>query len=223
VTDYAAAYHGVRERVTDLIGSHGSDVDTIAPATPQWRVRDVVSHLAGICDDILNGNLDGVGTDRWTAAQVDKRRDWTVDRILTEWDEQGSTVEQMMSSFPGVTVGQMVYDAATHEHDIRSALDEAGARDSEAVAIGYDWGTDRFGEAVGDMTTFTFVTELGAKTVGSGEPASTLHASRFEVIRAFTGRRSMAQMRSYRWEGTPQAERLVLADLFHPPGEDLIE
>jgi len=35
VTDYAAAYHGVRERVTDLIGSHGSDVDTIAPATPQ--------------------------------------------------------------------------------------------------------------------------------------------------------------------------------------------
>ncbi len=86
----------------------------------------MVSHLAGICDDILNGNLDGVGTDRWTAAQVDKRRDWTVDRILTEWDEQGSTVEQMMSSFPGVTVGQMVYDAATHEHDIRGALDEAG-------------------------------------------------------------------------------------------------
>jgi hypothetical protein len=223
MTDYAGAYRDLRGRVTDLVRDHAGDVDTIAPATPDWRVRDVVSHLAGICDDILTGNLDGVGTDAWTDGQVARRRDWPVDRILSEWDEHGAAVEQIMGTFPEVIVGQMLYDASTHEHDIRGALDAPGARDSDAITIAYDWGTDRFGEMLGDRATFTFVTESGEKKVGSGDAASTVHTSRFELVRAFTGRRSLAQMGAYHWEGRADPGGLVLSDLFQVRADNLLE
>lgn len=223
MTDYAGAYHDIRDRVTILIRSHGAEVDMFAPATPEWRVRDVVSHMAGICDDILAGNLDDVGTDAWTDGQVSKRREWPVERILSEWDEQGAAVEQIMDSFPEVIVGQMIYDATTHEHDIRGALAEPGARDSGGVTIAFEWGTDRFGEVLGDDGTFTFVTDVGDKSVGSGGALATVRASRFELFRAFTGRRSLAQMRAYEWDGTPAPERLVLSDLFQMPEADVLE
>jgi hypothetical protein len=223
MTDYSAAYGALRERVTDLARAHPTQLDTVAPATPEWRARDVLAHMAGICDDIVNGNLEGVATDPWTAAQVDKRRNWAVDRILEEWSEQGAAVEQMMDAFPEIMVGQMLFDATTHEHDIRGALGEPGARTSDAVSISYEWGTDRLGEVLEGNGTFTFVTEVGAKTVGSGDPTRGLQASRFEVIRSFTGRRSTAQMRAYEWDGEAQVERLIVADLFRPPAEDLLE
>jgi hypothetical protein len=38
-------------------------------------------------------------------------------------------------------------------------------------------------------------------TAGEGEAAATVHASRFELFRAMSGRRSPEQIRAYRWEG----------------------
>ena len=70
MTDLAAAYRGVRVRVRELVVEHGAECDAVIPATPEWTVHDLVAHLGGITADIVSGNLDGVGTDTWTAAQV---------------------------------------------------------------------------------------------------------------------------------------------------------
>jgi Mycothiol maleylpyruvate isomerase N-terminal domain len=67
--DYAGAYRELRDRVTELVRANDdSRLDVIAPATPAWRVRDVVAHLAGVCDDVTHGNMDGVASDEWTGA-----------------------------------------------------------------------------------------------------------------------------------------------------------
>jgi uncharacterized protein (TIGR03083 family) len=124
--DYAGAYHEVRVGLIELLRSRTEpELDTIAPATPEWRVRDIAAHLAGVCDDITQGNMAGVASDAWTAAHVAKRADWTMDQLLTDWGEQANVVEDQMNAW-GPGMGQMVFDAFTHEQDIRGALGEPG-------------------------------------------------------------------------------------------------
>ncbi len=141
MTDYAQTYGALRSRVSDLVrGADEEQLERHTPAAPEWRVRDVVAHLSGITADINAGNLDGVATDAWTARQVDARRDWSIEQMLEEWDTEGAKVEAMMASLPEVAVGQMTTDAATHEQDIRGGLERPGARDCDAIVIGFDWG-----------------------------------------------------------------------------------
>ena len=90
----AAAYRELRARVCELVrAADPAALDALAPATPEWRVRDILAHVSGVNTDIMNGNLDGVASDAWTDAQVATRRDWTIDALLDEWQTNGSAVE----------------------------------------------------------------------------------------------------------------------------------
>ena len=44
-------------------------------ACPEWRVKDVYAHLAGLCADVVEGRIDGAGIDEWTGRQVEARKD----------------------------------------------------------------------------------------------------------------------------------------------------
>ncbi len=96
----------------------------------------MLAHLVGVTTDIVSGNLDGVGTDPWAAAQVERSRERTCEELLAEWDEHGPVVEEMAAQF-GRAAGQLLSDATTHEHDVRGALGAAGARDSDAVVLSF--------------------------------------------------------------------------------------
>ena len=78
-------YEEARQRIVEVIREATSSDDAAAarpvPACPGWRVRDVLAHLCGNCTDIAAGNIDGAGTDEWTAAQVDARRDQAGDFV----------------------------------------------------------------------------------------------------------------------------------------------
>jgi hypothetical protein len=135
--DIAAAYAGCRARISALAaGLDEQQAGARVPACPAWAVKDVVAHLTGICADVLAGNIDGVATDPWTAAQVAARRDTPLARTVAEWSELGPQVEALVPAFPLDAARQMLADIVTHEHDVRGALHEPGARDSDAVAIG---------------------------------------------------------------------------------------
>ena len=58
----------------------------------------MLSHVAGIPDDVLAGRLDGVATDPWTAAQVERNRDLSVDGLLERWDEQAPAFAAAMQA-----------------------------------------------------------------------------------------------------------------------------
>ena len=222
--DCAEAYRGLRERVTELVrAADTAALDALAPATPEWRVRDIVAHMTGVNTDIVNGTLAGVGTDPWTAVQVETRLEMPIDEMLEEWDTNGSAVEAN-AAILGAAAGQWVYDACTHEHDIRQALHAPGARDSEAVAVAFTWGTERLSAGLDakSLPGLTIHTAADAHAVGSGEPRTTLALDAFELIRAMTGRRSLAQMNAYAWDGPARSEDLVLT-IFAPRADDFVE
>jgi uncharacterized protein (TIGR03083 family) len=224
--DYSSAYRDLRTRVTELVrNTDETKLDTVAPATPDWRVRDIVAHMAGVCDDVAHGNLEGVASDSWTDAQVEKRRELPIDQMLDEWNEHAAQVEATMNE-RGPQVGQMLADAATHEQDIRGALGVPGGRESDAGRIGVEWALPLLGMrlAAEGKGTLRIEHEGGATEIGEGEPVTRLRASRFELIRAMTGRRSLAQMEALDWDGPLERDALVLAPgLFNPPAADLVE
>lgn len=130
--DVGAVYAEGRERVSGLVAELDvAGAATVVPACPAWSVKDVLAHLTGICADIMAGNIEGVATDPWTAAQVDARRSATIGEVVAEWNEVAPQVEAMAAGF-GPAGHQWVGDFATHEHDVRGALGRPGARDSQA-------------------------------------------------------------------------------------------
>jgi len=219
VTDYAQAYRGVRGRVIEVVrDADDAALNAPAPATPEWRIRDIVAHLTGVCADVLAGNLDGVATDDWTSKQVTDRRDVPFDELLEEWEEKGTAIEAVMPDFPPIAAGQMVADSVTHEQDIRGALDTPGGRDSDALDGAFRWGAI----VLDGSEPLRLESEAGAVAVGEGDPVATVRTTRFELVRSYTGRRSLDQMRAYDWEGDPRPERLVLP-IFSPRETPLVE
>jgi uncharacterized protein (TIGR03083 family) len=222
--DYEGAYRELRLRVTELLrGRTDEELEQPAPATPEWRVRDVVSHLGGVCDDIAHGNMDGVATDTWTQAQVEKRRDWPFARVLDDWADNAAVVEPMMNGI-GQPIGQMVFDAWTHEQDVRGALGAPGARESAALDLAWDWffaaNQEVGAPAPGAMLV---ITDAGESLLGAGAPVATLRTSRFEFLRAVAGRRSRAQVRALDADGVEGEGVLFVSDFFTPAAHDIVE
>jgi uncharacterized protein (TIGR03083 family) len=218
------AYHGVRLRVNDLLLDTGDDVgNTIAPATPEWTVRDLLAHLAGVTADIVQGNLDGVGTDEWAAQQVTARRDRNIEQLLAEWNEHGPVIESMADEF-GPAAGRLMSDAVAHEHDIRGALGVAGARDSDAVTLSFRFVGESLGVELEHGAAGALEVQHGDQrtTFGRGAPIATLRTTPFEFVRAVTGRRSLRQIAAYDWDGPLDPERLVLRRFVVRP-TDLVE
>jgi hypothetical protein len=169
-------------------------------------VKDVVAHLTGICDDLLRGNLDGVATDPWTAAQVDARRHVSIAEIVGEWRELGPQLEAMVPSFPPEPASQLVGDLTTHEHDVRGALERPGARDSGGVAIALQFVARNFVKAAAgrNLPPLRLRTPDAEWVAAGAVPTATLTAGPFELLRALTGRRSDAQLRELDWDGDPE-------------------
>ncbi len=210
----AAAYRGIRARVRVIVeAAAAGTLDAPCAPTPAWSVHDVLAHLVGVPSDILAGRLDGVASDAWTQAQVDARRDTSVGEMLDAWDVDSALVEPMMSAFPPATLGQMIYDATTHEHDLRHGLGACGAHDTDAVVQSFAWLVLVAG--AGRDAALELRTEAGDVVVGNGDPVATIGLSRFEFVRAASGRRSAEQIAAYDWHGSdPRPELLLTAPLF---------
>jgi uncharacterized protein (TIGR03083 family) len=224
VDEVGQAYRGVRLRVGRLVTeAEATALARVAPAAPGWTAHDVLAHLVGVASDIVAGNLEGVGTDPWAAAQVARSRDRSCADLVAEWDEHGPVVESMTEQF-GRAAGQLLADATTHEHDVRGALGVPGARDSDAVALTVGFLGWSLGEQLDAGDVGALVVEHGGTTdtFGTGAPVATLRIDRFELVRALTGRRSLEQIAGYDWEGAFAPERLVL-DRFTARPDPLVE
>ncbi len=179
-------------------GLSGDDWTTPMPCTPEWTVRDALSHVAGIPDDALAGRMDGAPGEAWTAAQVERNRSLTVDELLDRWDTQtlafAAVIQQMGE-------GRPPFDCHTHEHDVRQALGRPGDRSSaliEAMAIEL--------AAVADCPVGLTVELVDGRVVRSGPSESAAAVAltgitAFDVFRSRPGRRSRQQVRAWDWSG----------------------
>jgi uncharacterized protein (TIGR03083 family) len=223
--DFPALYREARLRLGGWVG----DLDeggarTPVGACPGWDVRAVLSHLAGVTADIQDGRLEGAGSDEWTAAQVDARRDRSPAAIVAEWNERAPALEEQLASWPPDLAGQLVSDVTTHELDVRGALGDSAARDTEGLRYTFERYAGRLGTRVGEagLPTLALVTADETVVAGEGEAAATVRASRFELTRALAGRRSAAQIRAYGWDGDCDAYLAVFSG-YGTRSQDLVE
>jgi uncharacterized protein (TIGR03083 family) len=218
----ADAYRGVRTRTTDLVrDASAEDLEQIAPATPEWRVRDVLAHMVGVSADVVAGRIDGVATDPWTAAQVDARRTVSIVEMLDEWRETGPQFEAALTDLPDTIGGQAVADAITHEQDIRHALGRPGAREGDAIDVAFDFCC--WARTQGGAPALRIVTERGETVAGAGEPVANVELSQFEFVRATTGRRSASEVAAYGWNGTVDPATVLVGPIFRMRTTELRE
>ena len=221
--EVAIAYAGCRARITAIVGTIDRErVDTMVPTCPEWSVHDVVSHLAGGTDDALAGNLEGLGSEEWTAAQVSARRDTSTADVLTEWNTKAPMLERFLDP-AGMLGRQAVADAVSHEHDIRTALSMPGARDSDAVRIGLGFAATRLIESAEEHGVSLRLQSTDGLDLGRDEADVSLRGSSFELLRAATGRRSVEQLREMDWDG--DVESMIPAFTWGPlhPSEKRID
>ncbi|MGH3319835.1 MAG: maleylpyruvate isomerase N-terminal domain-containing protein [Streptosporangiaceae bacterium] len=193
-------YRGARERVSDLVFAHPEADDVPAPATPGWRVHDVVAHLTGAAEDLAGGwRPTGGPTDEWTAGHVARGKDVPIVELLEKWARLAPTVERLLDATP---VWPVVVDAGTHEHDIRGALGNKEARDSDVVTVS----ATVLLKSLEVPQSLLVKTELREVPVGprTGEDAPvTLTTTTFEAFRWRLGRRSRRQLAAMDWSGDP--------------------
>jgi len=223
--DIPGMYGELRARVTTLVAEAGGDAGAArVPACPDWSVKDVLAHLAGICADVLGGNIEGVATDPWTAAQVEARRGHSVEDILAEWNELGPQVEALAPVFPEDAIRQWLTDGTTHEHDVFGALARTGARDAGSVGVSLDFTAANCVEAASTSGTAVGF-RAGERAWGRVDgDAPVLTADAFDLLRALTGRRSLAQVRAMAWEGDADAALAAFTwGPFRPATADIVE
>jgi len=205
MTDMGDMYRSSRERITALLADRADEVDAReVPATPAWTVHDVVAHLRGLVEDVLTGNVDGAGTDPWTAVQVGRGRDKPLEQLLEEWNEQAPQFEAFLSSPEGAVAARTVFDVHTHECDLRGALGAPSAPPEEFLAMAFPGTVENFTAAVEreGLPSVRIVPPDG-EAIGAHDAPVTLKVGRHEFLRAYLGRRSPDQVRAWDWSSDP--------------------
>jgi uncharacterized protein (TIGR03083 family) len=235
----AWAYEDARRRVRSLV----QDLDdaalaTVVPACPEWTVRDLLAHLAGVAEDSVRGEFFPGAVEawrdpalagereRWTAGHVAGRAGSAAAQLLQDLDDHGGRLAAVLrrdprDAAPDWLAGAPVGDIAVHLLDLHEAL---GVEPDDAAP------STKFGFAVYRAWLHLRITERGLPALrlsdgvrdwvaGDGPPAATVTASRRELFRAVSGRRSAARIRGYAWDGDPAPYLPVVAPYPLPPDE----
>ncbi|MEI7617005.1 MAG: maleylpyruvate isomerase family mycothiol-dependent enzyme [Actinomycetota bacterium] len=218
-------YASARARITAMTAGLSDDAAAqTCPATPEWTVHDVVAHVRGITEDVRTGNLEGVTTDPWTAAQVARHQKTSLSDLLAGWAQDAPLLESVLSSGdPDVPI-RAVFDLYAHEADLRGAL---GLEPS----LPDDFGRWAIPIMAGGLVATVQTTDLPAVRVlttegdeiGPSDAPVTLRASRFELFRSLLGRRSAAQVAAYNWGDVDPTPYLKHFFVFGPRDTDLVD
>ena len=217
VMDAAAAYVDVRKRILGVVDDLSTEqLETPVPGCPAWTVKDLVGHLTGNVSDFLDGNVEGVGTDEWTARQVAARRDVPPGSVLDEWNSKHPAFMRAFSDIPPIYQLAFVADVVNHEADIRGALGMPRADAGKAMGIAREFYVTTLKQRLDErgLPAVRLRTDDEELTVGDGEPAATVSGDAYEILRALSGRRTPDQVRALKWEG--DAEQYVAVFSHHP-------
>jgi uncharacterized protein (TIGR03083 family) len=244
MADLAGAYADARRRLQQLVaGLDDTGLMAPVPACPDWTVRDIVAHLAGIAEEVVSGtyfagaadawNDAGLAAqrDQWTASQVRSRRDRPMSVMLAEWADAAAALEPILAGAvprppgsPAWLPSAPVADLAVHLHDVRGAIGQPGDRDAPATGLGLRIYARWLGERLDQASLPALRLRAGEPewVEGSGQPAVALAAEPFELFRAISGRRSVDQVRALAWDSDPEPFLDVLSP-YPMPAAPLVE
>jgi uncharacterized protein (TIGR03083 family) len=209
-------YQEARQRITALVNGDDAAWTVQLAACPAWSVRDVVAHMVGVAQDWASGRLTGPPSDAETAAQVARFSGCDKAAMLAAWTEAAAQLDHLAET---EALTPPLGDITAHEHDVRGAIGQPGARDSSAV-----WhSTDQLLANLHTPVALRVTVEDGQYRSGpEGRAEIELHTSRFEALRWRTGRRSRAQLAAMDWSDDP-APVLDHLYIFGPADADVVE
>lgn len=221
--NFAEIYRSTRLGLLTL-AAELSDAEwmTLAPATPEWTVKDLYGHLTGVAADLLADNLEIVGSDEWTALQVAARADHSPQEVCAEWKTVGPEVEGRLAAI-GSPLSSTVIDVWHHEQDVRNAVDRTANRSGEGLRLSL-----RAGNAIGPkmeqagLAALHLHTDGYDRVFGIGNAEVTVSGNPYEMARALMGRRSFQQIRQFDWTGDPEPY-LPIFSIFPPRSDALVE
>jgi hypothetical protein len=218
MTSIANLYRDAQASMVTFLQSLDADEwRTPVPCTPEWTVRDVLSHVAGVTDDISNQRVEGAATDPWTAAQVERWRDTDADTLIAQWNGQIDSVAELLERFGEI---RPAIDCWTHEQDIRHALGRDANMPEEFVGAVIA----RFGELpVGPPVTINFADGTQGEIPGDGEPIALAGITQYEFARSRLGRRTRDQVAGYAWSQPPSDVLLTNWFAFGPSQLPIVE
>lgn len=218
MTDIARYYRDAQRSFVELFQSLDADEHaTPVPCTPEWTVRDVLSHVAGVTDDIVNGRVDGAATDPWTASQVERWRDADPAMLIEQWNAQIDGVAELLEKIGEI---RPVADVNNHEHDVRHAVGRPGGQQSELVLFT----AERFAQVpCARRVAVTYLDGTTTSIPGDGEPISLSGLTQFEFARSRLGRRTREQVAAYQWSEPPGADVLATWFAFGPARNPITE
>lgn len=181
--DPGILYRSCRERIMTLVSGPGVDPDLVVAATPAWTVHDVVAHVAGVANDAKNGNMAGAPGEAWTAAQVARSSGRSIADLLTEWEDDGAFLDQILGGANGGMLAAGVFDVHTHEADLRSAF-----------GLGLDVPVEFL-----DWSVPQLAGGFHERVATAGLPPVEVEASQLDWFRGRFGRRTEDEVCSFAW------------------------
>ena len=224
--DYAVEYSACRSRIRVMLADVSvSDAAVIVPTCPDWTVRDVCAHIAGVSAALVARDNPGSDVQAWVDRLVHERQSKTIAELLDEWESVGPGFESIMQAVPKA-FGGLVYDVVAHEHDIRGALGLPGDRDSDGVWASLEILVAMVQRDLAAQGNTAGLLHLRADdrewTVGSGEPEVSIDTSAWELMRLLGSRRSRDQILAAGWKGDVEPFIAAMAHLPLPVG-DIVE
>ena len=194
IDQVVVSYIALRARVIDLLRSTPeSSGNIVVPCTPEWTVRQLTAHLVGVPEDVLAGRMEGVTTEAWTQAQVERYGHLALLDLADLYEASAPKIDAIIHNFPQPIISQFVMDAVTHEQDMRSALGVPGGRDSKAIEVGVGF----------------FLNLFEANDPPLSAALEDTSVSRWDVLRSLTGRRTIEQMNSLGLDGDAIARQFA--------------
>jgi uncharacterized protein (TIGR03083 family) len=205
-SDQAAAYQDVRLRITDLVVRHSDRLEETVPACPGWTARQLVAHLVGLARDLVDGNVDGWATDRWTAAHVARFASRSGADLVAAWSDLAEGVGAAADFGDVPAVAFAFGDAVVHEADLRAVLEPGSRVPEDSVIVALSAGIARWRSVLSSAALPALRLDVpGARSWWFGDRsdvrAVVVEAPAYEAFRALYGRRSEAQVASWHWSG----------------------
>lgn len=192
-------YPEVRQGVRALLGSRAGVHRRRVPACPEWTVADLLGHLTGIAERVLERHGGTVPVSLVSTAS-------TIPELLDRWDDVGEDLDRRLAAAGGRSGEVMVMDAYTHELDLRAALGVPPPAEHAAWAPSFEVLVRGFSGSVAGrgLPALRIRTPDGSQwTAGAGRPTATVTAPAHELYRALAGRRSLAQLAGLEWSAAP--------------------
>ena len=195
-TDWPALYRANVEAVTGLAADLSNEqLSARVPATPDWDVHDLLSHMAGGAADLVHDRMDDAPSTEWTERHVTSRSARTAAELAQELRDNAEGVATKVAETDRPAI---VWDLVVHHADLHEALG-LGAMPADLWA--------------------PVLEAAAAMRLGEDTDQVRSAAADYELFRALFSRRSRGQLAGWDVPGY-DGDRLAELGIFGPREDD---